>query len=130
MIKITRYNNYSTLGVGKTTVAGLYARILVDLGLLSKGEVILKNSSDFIGSALGTSEANTRGILASAEGSVLVIDEAYALNPGGNGNGNSSQDPYRSAVIDTIVEQVQGVPGEDRAGTKDAAMMVHSMHLL
>jgi DNA repair protein RadC len=36
--------------------------------LLSKGEIILKNSSDFIGSALGTSEANTRGILAQAQG--------------------------------------------------------------
>ena len=39
-------------GTGKTTVAKLYAQILKDLGLLSKGEVILKNSSDFIGTLL------------------------------------------------------------------------------
>lgn len=102
---------------GKTTVAKLYARILVDLGLLSKGEVIEKNPSDFVGSVIGSSEANTRAILAQAEGSVLVIDEAYSLNPSGSaGTGVSgSQDPYKTAVIDTIVEQVQGVPGEDRA---------------
>ena len=51
-------------------------------------------------------------------GNVLVIDEAYGLNPmyGSSGGGVSGgQDPYRAAVIDTIVEQVQGKPGEDRA---------------
>jgi SpoVK/Ycf46/Vps4 family AAA+-type ATPase len=102
---------------GKTTVAKLYARILVDLGLLSKGEVVIKNPSDFVGSVIGSSEANTRAILAQAEGSVLVIDEAYGLNPSGSGGSGigGSQDPYKTAVIDTIVEQIQGVPGEDRA---------------
>jgi AAA+ superfamily predicted ATPase len=103
-------------GTGKTTVAALYARILADLGLLSKGEVILKTASDFVGSALGTSQTQTRAILESAEGSVLVIDEAYGLNPSNRtGVSGSSNDPYKEAVIDTIVEQVQGRPGEDRA---------------
>jgi hypothetical protein len=36
-------------GTGKTTVAKLYAKILCDFGLLSKGDVILKNPSDFKG---------------------------------------------------------------------------------
>jgi SpoVK/Ycf46/Vps4 family AAA+-type ATPase len=102
-------------GTGKTTVAALYANILADIGLLSKGEVILKNTSDFIGSALGTSENITRGILQQAEGCVLVIDEAYGLNPSPGSAGTGTADPYKTAVIDTIVEQVQGVPGEDRA---------------
>ena len=102
-------------GTGKTTVAALYATILADLGLLSKGEVILKNPSDFIGSALGSSEMQTRSILAQAEGCVLVIDEAYGLNPSTGSGGAATQDPYKTAVIDTIVAQVQGVPGEDRA---------------
>jgi SpoVK/Ycf46/Vps4 family AAA+-type ATPase len=101
-------------GTGKTTVAKLYARILADMGLLSKSEVVMKNSSDFVGSALGTSQTITRGILAQAEGCVLVIDEAYGLDPSGGGGLNMSLDPYKTAVIDTIVEQVQGVPGEDR----------------
>jgi SpoVK/Ycf46/Vps4 family AAA+-type ATPase len=103
-------------GTGKTSVARLYASILAGLGLLSKGEVLLKNSSDFIGSALGTSESITRSILAQAEGNVLVIDEAYGLNPcTGGGLASGGQDPYKTAVIDTIVEQVQGGAGEDRA---------------
>jgi SpoVK/Ycf46/Vps4 family AAA+-type ATPase len=72
-------------GTGKTTVAKLYARILADLGLLSKGEVIVKNPSDFKGAVLGNSEAQTRAILESAMGSVLVIDEAYGLCPSTKG---------------------------------------------
>ncbi|POS78720.1 stage V sporulation protein K [Diaporthe helianthi] len=97
-------------GTGKTTVAKLYGAILVDLGLLSKGEVIVKNPSDFVGSVLGQSEKQTKGILAASLGKVLVIDEAYGLY-GGQG---STADPYKSAVIDTIVAEVQSVPGDDR----------------
>jgi hypothetical protein len=37
--------------------------------------VVIKNPSDFIGSHLGQSEANTKGILASTLGKVLLIDE-------------------------------------------------------
>ena len=88
----------------------------MEFGLLSKGEVIFKTASDFVGGALGTSESLTRNILESAMGSVLVIDEAYGLNPVSRAGGISGgQDPYRTGVIDTIVEQVQGKPGEDRA---------------
>ena len=101
-------------GTGKTTVAKLFGMILADLGLLSKGEIILKNPSDFVGAALGTSESLTRAILTAAEGCVLVIDEAYSLNPSTGSVGSGGGDPYKTAVIDTIVEQVQGVPGEDR----------------
>eukprot|EP01034_Spumella_vulgaris_P047427 gene47427-biopygen17524 len=47
-------------------------------------------------------------------GGVLVIDEAYGLLPSTKGSMGTS-DPYGEAIIQTIVEQVQGVPGEDRA---------------
>ncbi|KPM34618.1 hypothetical protein AK830_g11960 [Neonectria ditissima] len=98
-------------GTGKTTVAKLFGRVLVDLGLLSNGEVVVKNPADFVGAHLGQSESQTKGILAATEGKVLVIDEAYGLN-GGSTTGNS--DSYKTAVIDTIVAEVQSVPGEDR----------------
>jgi len=78
-------------GTGKTTVAQLYGKILADLGLLSNGEgklfgcthkrkidsvaVVIKNPSDFIGSALGESEKSTKAILANTVGKVLIIDE-------------------------------------------------------
>lgn len=62
---------------GKTTVAGIYGRILRDLGLLSKGEVVVKDPTHFVGSVLGESEKKTAAILEEARGCVLVIDEAY-----------------------------------------------------
>ncbi|KAI1266292.1 ATPase [Xylariaceae sp. FL1019] len=102
-------------GTGKTTVAKLYGQVLVDLGMLSNGEVVIKNPSDFVGGHLGQSEQQTKGILASTMGKVLVIDEAYGLY-GGNASqgGGGFSDPYKSAVVDTIVAEIQSVPGEDR----------------
>ncbi|KAF2189155.1 P-loop containing nucleoside triphosphate hydrolase protein [Zopfia rhizophila CBS 207.26] len=97
-------------GTGKTSVAKLYGKILADIGLLSNGEVDIKNPADFVGSVLGQTESNTKGILASTVGKVLIIDEAYMLA----GRAGSTADPYKSAVIDTIVAEVQSTPGEDR----------------
>lgn len=71
--------------------------------------VIIKTPADFVGSVVGASEANTKAILDNAIGKVLVIDEAYGLY----GRPNIT-DPYRIAVIDTIVAEVQSVPGDDR----------------
>ncbi|KAI9712047.1 MAG: hypothetical protein M1820_001756 [Bogoriella megaspora] len=101
-------------GTGKTTVAKLYGQILADLGLLSNGEVVVKNPSDFVGGVLGQSEQNTKGILASTVGKVLVIDEAYGLYGGGGSGSGAVSDPYKSSVVDTIVAEVQSVPGDDR----------------
>lgn len=116
-------------GTGKTTVASLYGRILVDIGLLSKGDgkfspfimnirrswssssvtdellliVVIKSPADFIGSSLGESEEKTQKIIDSTEGRVLVIDEAYMLDAGNRDKDNGS---YKEAVIDTIVANV------------------------
>ncbi|KAL6719663.1 hypothetical protein ACLMJK_001584 [Lecanora helva] len=100
-------------GTGKTSVAKLYGQILVDLGLLSNGEVVIKNPADFIGSVLGESENNTKAILSTTVGKVLIIDEAYSLYSGGSGAGHHG-DIYRTAVVDTIVAEVHSEPGEDR----------------
>ncbi|KAI0380711.1 P-loop containing nucleoside triphosphate hydrolase protein [Hypomontagnella monticulosa] len=98
-------------GTGKTTVAGLYGRILADLGYLSRGDVVMKNPADFIGECLGKSEAKTKKILDNTVGKVLVIDEAYMLDAGDPGR---EQDKFKTGVIDTLVSIIQGVPGEDR----------------
>ncbi|TGO91630.1 hypothetical protein BPOR_0022g00150 [Botrytis porri] len=100
-------------GTGKTVVAKLYAKILGEIGVLSKGEVIFRNPSDLIGQYIGDSEANTKATLNAARGNVLVIDEAYMLYSGNSdGTGNES-DSYRQGVIDTLVAEVQGNPGDD-----------------
>jgi Cdc6-like AAA superfamily ATPase len=100
-------------GTGKTTVAKLYGKILAALGLLSNGEVITKNPADFVGSALGQSERNTKAILDGAKGRVLIIDEAYML-AGRISDTGSTSDPYKTAVIDTIVAEVQSTSLDDR----------------
>ncbi|KAI1455995.1 P-loop containing nucleoside triphosphate hydrolase protein [Annulohypoxylon moriforme] len=100
-------------GTGKTTVAKLYGGILKALGILSNGEVIIKNPADFVGSVLGQSEKNTKAILDSTKGKVLIIDEAYMLASGGSNSGGTS-DPYKEAVVDTIVAEVQSTALEDR----------------
>lgn len=99
-------------GTGKTTVAKLYAKILSDFGILSKGEVIVKNSTDLIDRYIGGSENNTKDALETANGSVLIIDEAHMLDPG-QGSSNKNAD-YRGGVLDTLVAEVSGQPGEDR----------------
>lgn len=76
--------------------------------------VVVKNPSDFIGPYIGHSEQQTKGILAATVGKVLVIDEAYGLYGGGGGGQGSVSDPYKTAVIDTLVAEVQSVPGDDR----------------
>ena len=108
-------------GTGKTTVARLYGLILKELGLLSRGDVVLATPADLVGSALGASEERTNALLDKSEGCVLVIDEAYGLDPSGGGLGGPSGsgsggggDPYRTAVVDTLVSRVSGDAGADR----------------
>ena len=49
--------------------------LLVESLIPASCSVIVKNPSDFVGSYIGHSERNTRGILESTKGKVLVIDE-------------------------------------------------------
>ncbi|PQE20172.1 hypothetical protein CJF30_00001480 [Rutstroemia sp. NJR-2017a BBW] len=100
-------------GTGKTTVAKLYGQILADLGMLSSGEMIFKKASDLIGRYIGQSEKYVKSALEDAQGKVLVIDEAYMLYPGKRSGNRPEGDIFRVAVIDTLVAEIQNVPGED-----------------
>lgn len=99
-------------GTGKTVVAKLYGQILAEIGVLSKGDLIVKNAGDLIGKYIGDSETNTKDALKEASGSVLVIDEAYMLYTS-DGVTNTT-DCFRQGIIDTLVGGIQSVPGEDR----------------
>lgn len=77
-------------------------------------QVVVKNPSDFIGNVIGQSEANTKAILDSTKGKVLIIDEAYMLYSGSGSAGGNQADTFKTAVIDTIVAEIQSVPGDDR----------------
>lgn len=82
-------------------------------GFLIIDVVVVKNPADFVGSVLGQSEDNTKAILNSTIGKVLVIDEAYMLHTSG-GSTTGAADLYSAKVIDTIVSEVLSTPGEDR----------------
>lgn len=99
-------------GVGKTTVAQLYAEILAHLGLVSKGRVVLKNPSSFMGQHRGDVETLTRDALKKAKGGVLIIDDAHMLHYSKDGIDDSGRD--RTAIIDTIVANISGNTVEDR----------------
>lgn len=92
-------------GTGKTTFAGLYARLLKCLGFLSNGEYLKKDATDFVADAVGGTQNKAAALLESAKGKVLLIDEAYTLN----------DNEYGREAINTLVGRVQGVPGEDIA---------------
>jgi hypothetical protein len=57
-----------SLRTGKTTVTRLYGQILADLGVLSSGEIVIKNASDFIGQHVGGSEKTVKAAIESAKG--------------------------------------------------------------
>lgn len=85
-------------GTGKTTVADFIGEIYASLGLLSKGNVIRTERSDFIDIKVGGTEQKTKAILKSAQGNVLFIDEAYTLMK----ESNDSND-FGPRVIETLL---------------------------
>jgi SpoVK/Ycf46/Vps4 family AAA+-type ATPase len=66
-------------GTGKTTVARLMGKAFNDLGLLTKGHVVVEERSSLTGKFYGTEEEKTNQALERARGGVLFIDEAYNL---------------------------------------------------
>ncbi|VUC35400.1 unnamed protein product [Clonostachys rosea] len=98
-------------GVGKTTVARLFGSIVKELGLVSKGEVIVITPNDLVGDSISGSEKNTRSALKKAQGNVLIIDDAHMLYRS-SGQGTNCSDRKRLGIIDTLVANI--IPGEDR----------------
>jgi SpoVK/Ycf46/Vps4 family AAA+-type ATPase len=95
-------------GTGKTTFAKLYGGILAKLGILSNGELITKIASDFASEYIGESIKKTTKIISEARGNVLLIGEAYMLNPK-----HYKKHSHCQEVIDTLVSLVTNEPGED-----------------
>ncbi|KPA35878.1 nfx1-type zinc finger-containing protein 1 protein [Fusarium langsethiae] len=99
-------------GVGKTTVAELYAKMLSELGIVSGGHVVTKRASDLLGKYIGWSESNTTKALEEANGGVLIIDDAHLLYQ--ESSCSKSSDSFRNGIIDTLVANISGSASEDR----------------
>jgi SpoVK/Ycf46/Vps4 family AAA+-type ATPase len=89
-------------GTGKTSIAKVFGRILVELGYLTNGEVIVVGASKLVGGVMGATPKIVNDLVDSVLGKVLVIDEAYVLARANN--------TYRREALDTLVERVQGTP--------------------
>ena len=84
-------------GTGKTTVARLVAGIYRALGLLSTGQLVEVDRSELVAGYLGQTAMKTAEVVASAEGGVLFIDEAYSL----------AGDQYGQEAVDTLVKEME-----------------------
>jgi SpoVK/Ycf46/Vps4 family AAA+-type ATPase len=84
-------------GTGKTTVARLLAQIYRTLGVVERGHLVETDRAGLVAGYVGQTATKVTAVFDSADGGVLLIDEAYALVRGGE------QDFGREA-IDTIVK--------------------------
>ena len=87
-------------GTAKTTVARLFAQIMKENGLLSKGELYEVGRADIVGKYVGHTAPLVKQAFCRAKGGVLFIDEAYSLMDGKDGL-------YGDEAINTIVQEME-----------------------
>ncbi len=87
-------------GTAKTTVARLFAGILKENGILSKGELYEVGRADLVGKYVGHTAPKVKEAFKKAKGSVLFIDEAYSLVDDRDGM-------YGDEAINTIVQEME-----------------------
>ena len=87
-------------GTAKTTVARLFARIMKENGLLSKGHLVEVGRSDLVGKYVGWTASIVKSKFKTAMGGVLFIDEAYSLVDDRGGS-------FGDEAINTIVQEME-----------------------
>ncbi|TAD98516.1 MAG: AAA family ATPase [Bacteroidetes bacterium] len=67
-------------GTGKTTVARILSKIYQALGILERGHLVECDRQGLVAGFIGQTALKTKEKITQAQGGVLFIDEAYALN--------------------------------------------------
>ena len=87
-------------GTGKTTVARILAQIYKNLGVVSKGHLVETDRAGLVAEFIGQTAIKTDKVIESALDGVLFIDEAYALNGGG-------ENDYGKEAIATLIKRME-----------------------
>ena len=87
-------------GTAKTTVARLFAQIMKENGLLSRGGILEVGRADLVGKYVGHTAPLVKRAFKEALGGVLFIDEAYSLVDDRSGM-------YGDEAINTIVQEME-----------------------
>ena len=92
-------------GTAKTSVARLFARILRDNDVISKGQIVEVGRSDLVGKYIGWTAPTVKKKFKEALGGILFIDEAYSLVDDRDGS-------YGDEAINTIVQEMENYRDE------------------
>ena len=87
-------------GTGKTMIARLMAKVYHTLAILSKGQLVEVDRSGLVAGYVGQTAIKTSEVIQKALGGVLFIDEAYALNGGG-------ETDFGQEAIDTLLKAME-----------------------
>jgi Cdc6-like AAA superfamily ATPase len=87
-------------GTGKTTVARLLAEIYRTLGVVEKGHLVETDRSGLVAGFVGQTALKVQQVFESALGGLLLIDEAYALARGREGD-------FGTEAVDTLVKLIE-----------------------
>lgn len=85
-------------GTAKTSVARLFASIMKDNGLLSKGHLVELTANELKGKYVGWTGPQVKKAFDAAKGGVLFLDEAYVLN---------TNDAFSTEAIAGIVAEME-----------------------
>lgn len=86
-------------GTGKTMMARTVADVLYNMNVIQTNKLVETDRSGLVAGYVGQTAIKTRGVIETALGGVLFVDEAYALAQGG-------ENDFGQEAIDTLVKMM------------------------